>query len=120
MVMSLNSIFNAAAVAAGADGIPLDRFGAAAARELLLLFALVALGQLALALVALAALVRYRSLVPLVWLLLIGEQAARRLLVAAQAGERTASAAPLIGYGLLALMILGLLLSLLPRPAGRR
>ena len=64
LVVSLNSIFNTASVAQGADGIPLDSYGVAAAREVLTLFALTALGQLALALVALAALIRWRALVP--------------------------------------------------------
>src|SRR5687767_2341732 len=68
LVIGLNSIFNTASVASGADGIPLDSYGAAAAREVLLLFALLALGHLALTLVALAALIRWRALVPFVYL----------------------------------------------------
>lgn len=116
LVMSLNSILNTASVAAGADGIPLDSFGPAAARQVLLLFALMMLGHLALALVALAALVRYRALVPFLYLVLLGEQIARRLIVASYATPRSGgtSAGLYVNYGLLALLTLGLVLSLIP------
>ena len=43
LVMSVNMIANGATVAQNADGIPLDRFSPAAVREVLMLFALVAL-----------------------------------------------------------------------------
>ncbi len=116
LVVSLNSILNTASVAQGADGIPLDSFGAAAAREVLTLFALTALGQLALALVALAALIRWRALVPFLYLLSLGEMLARRLIVETHDVARTA-AGPVAWYvtwGVLALLALGLLLSLIP------
>jgi len=116
LVVSLNSIFNTASVAAGADGIPLDSFGPVAAREVLILFALTALGQLALALVALAALVRWRALVPFLYLVSLGEMLARRLIVQTHDVARGA-ASPIAWYvtwGVLALLALGLLLSLIP------
>lgn len=123
LAMSLNSILNTASVAAGADGLPLDSFAPEAARAVLMLFALTALGQLALAAVALAALVRYRALVPFIYLLLIGEHLARRLIVASYAVPRT-DAGPIgwyVNMGLVALLTLGLLLSLLPaRERARR
>ena len=119
LVMSLNSIFNPASVAAGADGIPLDSFGPPAAREVLILFALVALGQLALALIALLALVRYRAMAPLMFLLLLGEGLARRVIVQSQAIPGAASSAVglAINLGLLGLLALGLGLSLFAREA---
>jgi hypothetical protein len=122
LAMSLNSMFNTAAVAAGADGIPLDSFGPAAAREVLTLFALVGLGQLALTVVALGALLRYRAMVPLVFLLLLGEALARRAVVLSYAAERTdAGAGALsINLGLIALLAAGLVLSLLRRPDGEQ
>ena len=124
LAMGLNSIFDTAAVAQGADGIPLDSFGAEAARAVLMLFALTALGQLVLALVALAALVRYRALVPAVYLLLLAEQVARRLVVQGYAVPRTGSDAGwYVSHGLLALLAAGLALSLLKAripPAGPR
>jgi len=116
LAMSLNSIFNTAEVAGGADGIPLESFGPAAARQVLLLFALLALGQLALTLVALTALVRYRALVPLVYLLLLSEQVARRLIARSYSapGAAMTDVAFYVNYGLLTITALGLL-SLIPR-----
>ena len=116
LVMSLNSIFNTASVAAGADGIPLDSYGPAAARQVLLLFAMLALGHLALTLIALTALIRYRALVPFVYLVLLGEQLARRLIARAHAAPGAAGSdlGWYIGYGTIALLALGLALSLLP------
>ena len=115
LVMSLNSIFNTEAVAVGADGFPLDSFGPEAARAVLMLFTLVALGQLALTLIALLALVRYRAMVPLLYLVLIAEAVARRLIVAGYAVPRSGEAASYVNYALLALLGLGFALSLMPR-----
>lgn len=122
LAMSLNSIVNTEKIAAGADGIPLASFGPAAAREVLLLFALTALGQLALALVALAALIRWRALVPFVYLMLLGEHLARRAIARSYAlpGAQVTDIAWYVTYGLLILLILGLVLSLIPaRPPNR-
>ena len=121
LVIGFNSIFNTASVAAGADGIALDSFGAAAAREVLTLFALTALGQLVLALVALAVLIRWRALVPFLFLVLLAEQLARRLIVQANAVERAASGAVgwYVTYGVLVLLVIGLVLSLLPPRRGK-
>lgn len=121
LAMSLNSIFNTESVAVGADGIPLASFGPEAARQVLLLFALLALGQLTITLVALTALIRYRALVPFVYLVLLGEQLARRLIAQSYAapGARMTDTAWYVNYGLLALLALGLILSLIPRRNGR-
>ena len=122
LVMSLNSIFNTQSVAVGADGIPLDSFGPDGARQVLLLFALLALAQLFLALTALTVLVRWRALVPFVYLLLLGEQLARRLIGQSYAapGAKMTDVAWYVNYGLLALLTLGLVLSLLPKKQGDR
>lgn len=118
LVMSVNSILNTEAIAAGPDGIPLDSFGPAAAREVLTLFALTALGQLALTLIALVILVRYRTLLPFICLLLIGEHIGRRLIVQSYEVMRaaTGSVGLYINLGLLALLALALVLSLV-RPS---
>lgn len=115
LAMSLNSILNTAKVATGADGIPADSFPPAAAREVLTLFALTGLGQLGLALIALAALIRYRGLVSFIYFVLLGEAVARRVIVQSYAVVRTdaASVAFAINMGLLAVLALGLLLSLI-------
>jgi hypothetical protein len=116
LVMSLNSIFNTEQVAAGADKFPLASYGADGARAVLMLFALHSLAELMLVAVGIAALVRYRSMVPFVLLLLTAEHVGRRLIVQAWAIERSAptTAAYVINYGMLALLIAGLALSLIP------
>lgn len=117
LAMSLNSIFNTRSVAAGADGIPLDSYGAAGAREVLLLFALMALGHLMITLIALVTLIRYRALVPFIYLVLLGEQIARRVIGQSYAapGAKLTDVAWYVNYGLIALTALGLVLSLVPR-----
>ena len=119
LAMSTNSILNTAKVATGADGIPLDRFGPLAAQEVLTLFALVGVGQLALAILSTIALIRYRAMVPLLFLLLLFEAVCRRVVVWSFAAERSAQGAGgfYINVGLLALLAAGLVLSMIPRSA---
>jgi hypothetical protein len=122
LAMSLNSILNTESVAVGADGIPLASYGSAGARQVLLMFALLALGQLAITSIALAALIRWRALVPFVYLVLLAEQLARRVIAQsyAEPGTRMTNVAWYLNYGLLALLGLGLALSLIPRRTERR
>ena len=114
LLMAFNSIANSAAVAGGADGFPLESYGADGARAVLMLFATGAVGQLALAAVGLVALVRYRAMVPFVFLLLVAEHFGRRLVVRSYAVERSGdgAAAYYVNLALLALLLLGLVLSL--------
>ena len=116
LAMSLNSILNTREVAVGADGIPLNSFGAEGARQVLLLFALMAVSHLFIELVALVALVRYRALVPFIYLVLLGEHLTRRAVARSfsMPGTESTDIALIVNYGLLAAMLLGLLLSLLP------
>ncbi len=122
LIMSLRSIFDTVAVAQGADGIPLDTFGPEAARQVLLLFALMALGHLVLTLIALAVLIRWQALVPFIYLILLGEHIARRLVAQSYrvAGTPSTDIAWYVNYGLLTLLTLGLLLSLLPARGAQR
>ena len=114
IVMSINSILNTEAVAVGGDGIPLQSYGAEASRSVLMLFALMSLGQLMLALGALAALIRWRALVPFTYLLLIVEHLARRFIVESYSVARTQSTpvGVYVNYALLAMLAIGLVLSL--------
>ena len=117
LVMSINSILNTASVAAGADGFPLASYSVAAARAVLMLFALMSLGQLMLAVLGLVALIRYRAMVPLVYAVLLLEHVARRLIVQAYDVDRSSSA-PVgfyINIALLGLLTAGFALSLWPR-----
>lgn len=115
LIMSVNSILNTESIVTG-DGIPLASFGPAAAREVLTLFALMALGQLVLALVALTILVRYRALVPFICLLLLAERFAGRLIIwsRAEAGDASPPIVWFMAIVLPSLLILALVLSLIP------
>ena len=117
LVMSVRSVLDAAAVAAGPDRIPLDRFGDEGASTVLLLFALNAFGQLTLVLLGATALIRYRSMVPSVFLLLLLDQVGRRVVTAAYEIQRgfSASGGLWISLSLLALLVVGFVLSLVGR-----
>lgn len=79
-IMAFNSVFDTYNIAVSADGIPLDSYPADAAQKLVSIFAL--LGNLHGIIVALSllVLVRYRSMVPLIYLILIYEYAARKVI----------------------------------------
>jgi hypothetical protein len=70
-----------------------------------------------LTLVALIALIRYRALVPFVYLLLLCEQVTRRLIARSHSapGAAMTDVAFYVNYGLLTITAVGLLLSLIPR-----
>jgi hypothetical protein len=116
-VMGFNAIFIGRYVAAGADGIPLDRYGAEAEAAVLTLFALWGLGQLLLGLQGAVVLVRYRRLVPLMYLVLLFEHLARKLLFLlhpiARSAEGQPASALAINFALLGVMAAGFAMSLL-------
>lgn len=115
LVMSINSMLNTASIATG-DGLRLDDYGPAAARAVLMLFSLSAFGQLTLAAIALTVLIRYRAMVPFIYVVLLGDQLARRVIVQSYAVPRTETSPViwLLTFGLVGLLTLGLVLSLLP------
>jgi hypothetical protein len=119
-IMSLNSIFNGYDVASSADGIPLDTYPPPAARTIVSLFALLGLGHLVLCLLCVLVLVRYRSMVPFMFALLLLEHLSRRLILyvipIVRVGRTPGFAVNVI---LLALMIVGLALSLRRTPEFR-
>ena len=114
LMVSLNSILNTASVAEGADGFPLASYGADGARAVLMLFAVGAVANLAASLFGLAVLVRWRAMVPFVYLLSLLEQGGRRLVVQSYAIERSQgmSGAAAINLAIFALLLAGLALSL--------
>lgn len=119
-IMSLNSIFNGYDVASSADGIPLDTYPPAAARTVVALFALLGLGHFVLCVLCVLVLVRYRSMVPFMFALLLLEHLSRRLILyvipIARVGRTPGFAVNVI---LLVLMIVGLALSLRKTPEFR-
>jgi hypothetical protein len=79
--ISLNSIFNGHVVASSADGIPLDTFTPAGAQTVVSMFAIWAVAQLVICLLGALALVRYRSMVPLILALILLEHSSRKLIL---------------------------------------
>ena len=120
LAMGVNCMIQPRFVAAGVDHIPLDSYDPAAAQTVIVFFAVWGLGQALLGLLAVLALVRYRTMVPIVFLLLLLEQVGRKLLFQlhpmATPGAGGLSAAMLINLGFLLALILGLVLSLWVRP----
>ena len=113
VVMSLNVIFNSYVTLSTADGVPLETYTPAAARTAVSLFALLGLSNLMICLVGILALVRYRSMVPLMFALLLLQQVSARLINLLMPIVRTGTPPGFyINLGLLALMIVGLALSL--------
>ena len=119
LVMAVNSVLNTSAVAGGADGFQLQSYGGGGGQAVLMLFAVGAIAQLTLAALGVAALLRYRSMLPFLYLLLLFEFAGRRMIVQAYAVERaeTATFGLAINIAMLALLLGGLGLSLWPRKA---
>lgn len=111
--IALGTIFNGRAAAQSADGIPLDRFGADGAEAVVALFAIWGLAQLVLCGLGILALVRYRAMVPLLFLLLLLEQLARKGILMVKPIVRSGTPpGALINLSLLGLMVVGVALSL--------
>src|ERR1022692_1576452 len=66
-VAGLDPLISKVAILKTADGVPLDTFGPGAASLVVFLFASWALGLLLFSLLALAALIRYRAMIPLMY-----------------------------------------------------
>ena len=124
LVISVNSTINTASVAMGADGIPINTFSPAAAMAALGLFAALGLSILILTLLSALALIRYRAMIPMLYLLLVLQLVAGRVLSLmhpiARAGAATigSSGVPIgaiVSYSVMALTVLGFLLSLVGR-----
>ena len=125
LVIGANSIINTRSVAMGADGIPLDRFGAEAATTVISLFALLGLSRLLFGLLGVMALIRYRAMIPFIYLLLLVLQLGSKALLLfhpaiRSLGHNTASGSTVI-LALIAMLLTGFVLSLLGErdPEGR-
>jgi hypothetical protein len=116
ITMSVNCILNGYSVATTADGIPLDSFTPAARQHVVYLFAAWGLAQLVISLIGVLALIRYRSVVPFMFTLLLIELLSRKLIGRFIPTVSSATApAPYVNLTLLTLMVAGLALSLWPR-----
>jgi len=120
VAMSLNSIFNGYSVASSADGIPLDTYPPAAARTIVSLFAIFGLAHFVICLLCVLVLVRYRSMIPFMFALLLLEHLGRRLILYVMPIVRTGTPpAFAVNLVLLGLTITGLALSLRSRGNAR-
>jgi hypothetical protein len=122
LLQSVNSILNPRDIMIGADAIPLDTYGVDAAQMAILLFVLLAWSQLVLALTALIALVRYRAMIPLLFLIFLVEHLGRRALIMFNPTERAegVSVGLYVNVALAIVLLLGFLLSIWTRRAHRQ
>jgi len=116
LAIGLGSIFNGYEAARSADGIPLDTFTPAGAQAVVTLFALLGILHVTICLLCIVVLVRYRTMIPLMFALLLLEYLCRKLILQLMP-IATAGGSPggIINLVLVALMIVGLLLSLWAR-----
>ncbi len=115
--MSLNSIFNGTMVATSADGIPLDTFTPAGAQAVVSFLAAWGVGQLFICVLCITVLARYRVLVPFMFTLLLLEHLSRRAIFHVMPIVRTGTPPGVfVNLALLAMMVVGLALSLWNRP----
>jgi hypothetical protein len=113
VVMSLNSMLNGRAIASSADGIPLQTYAPAAAQTTVSMFALLGLSTFIISLVCILILVRYRSLVPVMFAVLLLQSLGGRLILHFLPIIRTGTPPGIyVNLLLLGLMVLGLTLSL--------
>ena len=113
VAISLNCIFNGYMVASSADGIPLDTFTPAGAQTVVSLFALLGNSWLMICLLCSLVLVRYRSMIPLMFALLLLEHLSRKLILQFLPMVRTGTPpGTYVNLVLLAVMLVGLALSL--------
>jgi hypothetical protein len=112
LVIGINSIFNGWAVLTTADGIPLDTYPAGAAQTIVSLWALLGLSRVVLSVLCLTVLIRYRGLIPFLFVLFLLAHLAGELISRYLPLARTgAPPASIINFTFLLLTILGLLLS---------
>ena len=113
LAIGVNSIVNGRVVMTAADGVPLDTYPASAAQTLIALWALLGLAHIIISALGIIVLVRYRSMIPFLFFLLLLQHLSGRVILQflpiVRTGAPPASAINLIH---LTLMIAGLALSL--------
>lgn len=108
----LNPWISARQILEGPDGVPVGSYGAAG-ETVVLLFSMLGFALLLLSLIGLVALVRYRAMVPLMYLVLLADQVGRKVINLTHPIERTgASNGVTINLVLLVALIVGLALSM--------
>jgi hypothetical protein len=111
--ISLSSIFDTYNVVRSADGIPLDTFTSGGAEAVVSVTALLGLSQFLLASFGVLAIVRYRAMIPFMYVLLLVEYVAKKWILLINPIVRVgASPSTYVNLMLIALLIAGLVLSL--------
>jgi hypothetical protein len=113
----VGSMINTERVITGADGIDVASFSAAAMQAFVGLFAITGMHLTVLPLIGFTALVRYRAMVPLLFLIFLLMQLAQRLLILLHPIPRS-EGTPIgfyITMAMLAVTVIGLVLSLMDR-----
>ncbi|HET7202010.1 MAG TPA: hypothetical protein VFI92_01460 [Steroidobacteraceae bacterium] len=111
--IGLGTIFNGRNAATTADGIALDTFTTDGARAFLSVFAIWGLAQATIGLLCILVLVRYRAMIPFMFALLLLEHLTRKLILFVMPIPRTGTPpGSVINLALVAVMIVGLILSL--------
>ncbi len=117
IAQSLAVIFNGYGTARDADGIPVGTYPPEAAQQMVALFAQGSLWRLTLGVLCVLVLVRYRSAVPLMFVLLLLNYLTSQLIFQFVPLTRTGMPpGPYVNFGLFALTIVGLVQSLRGRP----
>lgn len=115
LAMGTNSLVNTRTVASLADAIPLDRYTNGGAEAVVALFALAGLFRVLLALQGLLVLIRYRAMIPFMFLtLLVLHLGSKALLVVhpiAKSGVSSAQLGSAFVYAIIAMLFIGLALS---------
>src|SRR5215510_521876 len=111
--ISLSSIFDTYNVVESADGIPLDTFTSGGAETVVSITALLGLYLFLLASLGVLALIRYRAMIPFMYVLFLVEYFAKKWIQLVKPIVRTETPpATYVNLVLIALLIAGLLLSL--------
>ena len=112
-IQSVMIIVNGYSIAISADGIPLETYPAAAAQTILALFAISSLNRLLISLVCVVVLIKYRSAIPSMFVLLaLGYLAGEIILRFIPIIRVGTPPGPIVNLIMFALMIVGLTLSL--------
>jgi len=119
LAIALGGIFAKDGGAQSADGIPLDTFGNGGAEAVIRVVAILGLYSLLLCVFYVLALVRYRSMIPLIYVLLVVDYLGRRGIAWMKPYAHIAStSAGYFNLGLFVLSLAGLVLSLVGNETG--
>jgi hypothetical protein len=119
LIMGGNSMWHPHYVATSADGLPLESYTAAGAQVVVSMYAMMGVYLVLLALQSVLVMIRYRSMIPYVYLLLLLDQMGGALVNHLYPVVTTAASSQKAGmaviYVILGLTFAGLVLSLVPR-----